>query len=313
VQRHIVRARLSEHDAYRPAPRPAPRDAGGLSRRALLGLSRTKLGHAQVDLDRLTERLAAAWDGEARTALLRAIEPVAEVVADRAGVAAGTGVLDVGAGDGNLALACATRGARVEACDPSAAMIRRGRARTGMAVAWRRADAQALPYADDSFDVVVSAFGAAQAPRPRRTARELARVCRPGGQVVLAAWVPRGLPGRLPELVDAVDPLPEGVPAVGAWGRADRAEARLAPHVEQLETRTCVVALSFQSADGCFDALTPSTLDEDQRAALRPGFERLLASANNRPPAVELDARYLLVSGVVKPPERRAAAPQADR
>ena len=294
---------MSEHDAYRPAPKPAPRDAGGLSRRALLGLSRTKLGHAQVDLDRLTERLAAAWDGDARTALLRAIEPVAEVVAGRAGVAPGTRVLDVGAGDGNLALACATRGARVEACDLSEAMIRRGRARTGMAVAWRRADAQALPYADDSFDVVVSAFGAAQAPRPLRTARELARVCRPSGQIVLAAWVPRGLPGRLPELVDAVDPLPEGVPSPGAWGRADRAQARLAPHLEQLELRTCVASLRFDSADACFDALAPSNLDGAQRAALRPGFARLLASANNRPPAVELDARYLLISGIAKRPQ----------
>lgn len=294
---------MSEHDAYRPAPKPAPRDAGGLSRRALLGLSRTKLGHAQVDLDRLTERLAAAWDGDARTALLRAIEPVAEVVAGRAGVAPGTRVLDVGAGDGNLALACATRGARVEACDLSEAMVRRGRARTGMAVAWRRADAQALPYADDSFDVVVSAFGAAQAPRPLRTARELARVCRPSGQIVLAAWVPRGLPGRLPELVDAVDPLPEGVPSPGAWGRADRAQARLAPHLEQLELRTCVASLRFDSADACFDALAPSNLDGAQRAALRPGFARLLASANNRPPAVELDARYLLISGIAKRPQ----------
>jgi len=294
---------VSEHDAYRPAPKPAPRDAGGLSRRALLGLSRTKLGHAQVDLDRLTERLAAAWDGDARTALLRAIEPVAEVVAGRAGVAPGTRVLDVGAGDGNLALACATRGARVEACDLSEAMVRRGRARTGMAVAWRRADAQALPYADDSFDVVVSAFGAAQAPRPLRTARELARVCRPSGQIVLAAWVPRGLPGRLPELVDAVDPLPEGVPSPGAWGRADRAQARLAPHLEQLELRTCVASLRFDSADACFDALAPSNLDGAQRAALRPGFARLLASANNRPPAVELDARYLLISGIAKRPQ----------
>lgn len=128
---------MSAHDAYRPAPRPAPRDSGGLSRRALLGLSRTKLGSGYVDLDRVTARMAAAWDGEARTALLRAVEPVAEVVAGRADVTAGTRVLDVGAGDGNVALACAARGARVDACDLSSAMVRRGRARTGDAVAWR--------------------------------------------------------------------------------------------------------------------------------------------------------------------------------
>jgi len=293
---------LSAHDAYSPAPQPAPRDAGGISRRALLGLSRTKLGQVRVDLDGVTERLAAGWDGEERAALLRAIEPVAEVVAGAAGAAPGGRVLDVGAGDGNVALACAARGARVDACDLSAAMVRRGRARTADAITWRQADVQRLPYPDASFDVVVSAFGAAQAPRAARTARELARVCRPGGRVVLAAWVPRGLPGRLPELVEAVDPLPEGVPSSGAWGRADRAETRLAPHLEELELRTCVLSLRFGSADACFNALAPSTLDAAQRAALRPDFDRLLASANNRPPAVELDARYLLVSGVVKGP-----------
>lgn len=290
------------HDAYRPAPRPARRDAGGLSRRALLGLSRTKLGSGHVDLDRVTARMAAAWEGEARTALLRAIEPVAQVVAGRADVTAGVRVLDVGAGDGNVALACAARGARVDACDLSAAMIRRGRARTGDAVAWRRADAQALPYADASFDVVVSAFGAVQPPRAARAAHELARVCRAGGRVVLAAWVPRGLPGRMPELLDAVDPLPEGLASPAAWGRAGRAEGRLAPHLDELELRTCIASLSFPSADACFDALAPSTLDDAQRAALRPSFERMLASANNRPPAVELRARYLLISGIAKCP-----------
>ena len=298
----IVRIRLSLHDAYGPAPTPAPRAGGGLSRRQLLGLSRTKLGHGQVDARRLTERLAHAWDDASRTVLLRALEPVAEVVAGAAHGANGTRILDVGAGDGNVALACAARDARVDACDLSVAMCHRGRARTGDAVAWRRGDAQRLPYADASFDVVVSAFGAAEAARPERAARELARVCRPGGRIVLTAWVPRGLPGRVPKLVDAVDPLPDGVPTPAAWGRADRAEARLAVHLDELELRTCVVTLRFGSAAACFDALVPATLDDAQRTAMRPGFDRLLASANNRPPAVELDARYLLVSGVVRSP-----------
>ncbi|CAA9482266.1 MAG: hypothetical protein AVDCRST_MAG67-945, partial [uncultured Solirubrobacteraceae bacterium] len=167
----------------------------------MLGLSRTKLGHGHVDTERLTARLAHAWDAASRTSLLRALEPVAEVVADAARVAHTTQILDVGAGDGNVALACAARGARVDACDLSVAMCRRGRARTGDGVTWRRGDAQRLPYPDARFDVVVSAFGAAEAPRPERAARELARVGRPGGRVVLAAWVPRGLPGRVPEVV----------------------------------------------------------------------------------------------------------------
>jgi SAM-dependent methyltransferase len=233
--------------------------------------------------------------------MLRALEPVAQVIAAVAAVEPGARVLDVGAGDGNVALACAARGAQVHACDLSAAMLRRGRARCADLVAWRQADAQDLAgYADDRFDVVASAMGAACAPHPRRVAASLARVCRPGGRVVVAAWVPRGLPGRLPELVDEVDPPPEGIPAPGGWGRPDRVEARLASHLEQLTLRTHVVSLRFADAAACFDAMAPSTFDEPQRAALRPRFERLLASVNNRPPVVEIDARYLVASGIVR-------------
>jgi len=292
---------LSARDTYLPAPKAEPRTGGRVSRRQLLGLSLTKLGHAPVDLDSLTRQRAAEWEGGARTVLLRAIEPVAEIVAGVAAVAAQMRVLDVGAGDGNVALACAARGARVEACDLSAAMVRRGRARCADAVAWREADAQRLPYPDDQFDVVVSAFGVACAPHPRRAGAELARVCRPGGRVVVAAWVPRGLPGRLAELADAVDPPPEGVPGPGCWGRAERMEVRLGPHLEQLALRTYVVSLRFDSAAACFDALAPSTFGEHQRAALRPSFERLLASVNNSPPRVEIDARYLVTSAIAKP------------
>ncbi len=77
-------------------------------------------------------------------------------------------------------------------------------------------------------------------------------------------------------------------------------EARLAPHLEQLTVRTYVVSLRFAAAATCFDAMAPSTFGEAQRAALRPGFERLLASVNNRSPAVEIDARYLVAGGIVR-------------
>ena len=291
---------MSGHDAYNPAPRRLPRATGGLSRRQLLGLSHTKLGVAPVDYARLTERLAQAWDGEARTMLLRALQPVADTVAGVAAVGPATRVLDVGAGDGNVALACVARGARVAACDLAPSMLRRGRERTGTDVTWRHADAQRLPYPEASFDVVVSAFGVSEAPRADRAARELARVCRPGGRVVLAAWVPRGLPGRMAELVDAVDPLPDGVPTSAIWGRPDSATRLLAGHLDELTLRTCIVTLRFANPDACFDAMAPSMLDSAQRAALRPLFDRLLASVNNRPPLVEIDARYLLASGVAR-------------
>lgn len=273
-----------------------------MSRRSLLRIGWSDRARADIDYEGVTARVREEWERPGHESLLRALEPAAEVVAEVSGANAGHRVLDVGAADGNVALACARRGASVDACDVAAAMVRRGRARcaeTGAVVAWRRADLQALPYADESFDIVVSAFGAALAPRARRSAHELARVCRPGGHVVLAAWVPRGLPGRLFEFVEAVDPLPDGVRSPAEWGRQAVVLERLTPLLDELTVRTRTVALRFATADAMFAALAPVALDDARRDALRPAFDRLLSSTNNRPPAAEVDARYLLVTGRV--------------
>jgi SAM-dependent methyltransferase len=288
---------VTAHDAYgaRP-PRRRPEETG-LSRRSFLRLRRTPAARADIDFDGATARVAEAWERGDPSPWLRAIEPVAAVVAEAAALDPGQQVLDVGAGDGNVALACAAAGAEVDACDLSAAMVERGRARCGRSVAWRRADAQALPYPDASFDTVVSAFGAPLAPRARRTARELVRVCRPGGRVVIAAWIARGLPGSMPELVETVDPLPDGVPSPASWGSQDVVRERLGPLLEELELRTRTVELRFPSPDALFAALAPATLDDAGRSRIRPDFDRLLAAQNNRPPGAVVDGRYLLACG----------------
>jgi SAM-dependent methyltransferase len=163
-------------------------------------------------------------------------------------------------------------------------------------VAWRVADVQALPYPADHFDAVLSSFGASHAPRALRTARELTRVARPGAVVALAAWIPRGLPGRLDELVESVAPLPDGV--LQPWGREEVARRRLGPLLEGLELRTRTLSMSFPAPNGAFETLVrPYGLDDGGRAALRPAFDRILASCNNRPPRVELGARHLIAVG----------------
>jgi SAM-dependent methyltransferase len=208
-------------------------------------------------------------------------------------------VLDVGAGDGNLALAAAGRGAKVEASDLAPAMVERGRERcAGHGIGWRVADAQELPYPDGEFDAVLSTFGASEAPRAARVASELARVARPGGIVAMTAWVPRGLPGRVDELVEPYAPLPDGVPPPSDWGRQAVAGARLEPLLDELQLLTRTVPLRFPSPDSFFDALLrPLPLEPSDRDAMRPCLERVLASCNNRPPEVEVSARYLIALG----------------
>src|ERR671914_2627963 len=110
--------------------------------------------------------------------LARVLEPAAVDLCDACAVSAGQEVLDVAAGDGNFALACAREGASVVACDISPGMVERGRARSareGYEIEWLEADAEALPFDDSRFDCVGSSFGAFIAPRPEVVARELFR------------------------------------------------------------------------------------------------------------------------------------------
>jgi SAM-dependent methyltransferase len=262
-----------------------------MSRRALLRLGFTAQARADIDYDGVTERVRAAWERDGHEPWLRAIEPAAEVLVELTGIGPGQRVLDAAAGDGNVAGAALARGAEVDACDLARAMTERGRERVP-AARWRTGDVQALPYADGAFDAVLSSFGAVLAPRARRAARELVRVAKPGGVVALTAWVPKGLPGRLDELVV----LPDGVRPPGDWGVQAVVQQRLEPLLESLELRTRTVQLRFDSADAFFAALLRPHRIESEPA--RPWLERLLASCNNKPPpGVEVDARYLVALG----------------
>ena len=127
-------------------------------------------------------------------------------------------------GSGQLALVAARRGARVTGVDIAANSIRaaRGRAQAeGLPIQFDEGDAEALPYASASFDVVASLFGAMFAPRPDLVAQELIRVCRPGGTIAMANWTRSGFIGQMFALVSRFI-APPGMPALVLWGDSDR-------------------------------------------------------------------------------------------
>lgn len=196
-----------------------------------------------MDVDQIKQRQAMIWAQGDYSTLSEQLRPAAIALRDLCAVSAGQEVLDVAAGDGNFALACAYEGASVVASDISPGMVERGRARAaaeGYDIEWLEADAEELPFGDDRFDCVGSVFGAMIAPRPERVASELIRVVRPGGTVGMTAWRPGTLVPKLGELARKYTPGAPTGPLAEEWSDDETARARfdgLAARVD-LEVRS---------------------------------------------------------------------------
>ena len=151
-----------------------------------------------ADLDGLKERAREVWGLGDYHQVAQLTLPAARALVDACAISAGQEVLDVAAGDGNLALLAAEEGASVVASDISPGQVERGRARTaaeGVDVEWVEADVEELPFEDGRFDCCASVFGAMFAPRPEVAAAEMFRVVRPGGTVGLARSTDREVRG----------------------------------------------------------------------------------------------------------------------
>jgi ubiquinone/menaquinone biosynthesis C-methylase UbiE len=196
------------------------------------------LDTAAVDVEAIKQRLRRVWGMGDYSVLSSRLAPAAQVLCDACAVSAGQEVLDVGAGDGNFALACAREGARVVASDLSPGMVEQGRARSaaeGYEIEWVEADAEDLPFEDGRFDCVGSVFGAFIAPRPEVAARELFRVVRPGGVVGLTSWTPDGFLAELFGVGRRFAPLDPDQEPSERWGDEATARARLEPIAASVE------------------------------------------------------------------------------
>lgn len=151
------------------------------------------------------------------------------------GVRAGDRVLDVAAGTGNAAVPAALTGAEVVASDLTPELFVAGRqfaARNGVEITWEEGDAEALPYDDASFDVVLSCVGVMFAPHHQIAADELLRVCRPGGRIGLLSWTPTGFVGELFRTMKPyAPPPPPGAQPAPLWGDEDHVRALLGDRV----------------------------------------------------------------------------------
>jgi SAM-dependent methyltransferase len=239
------------------------------------------------------------------------IEALGPQLLDRVGVEPGMELLDVGTGSGGtIAIPAARRGAVVTGVDLTPELFddaRRRAADADVEVDWVEGDAEALPFEDGRFDLVVSTFGHMFAPRHARAGAELARVCRPGGMVATTTWTPdsmvgtvlRGLAAHLPAPPSFADP-----PVL--WGREEHVRAMLEPHGLELDFDHDAARFEYHDLDGFVsfyaDNFGPlvtarAVLGErwpDLRAELKALFEALNSVADG---SLRIESEYLVTVG----------------
>lgn len=202
-------------------------------------------------LDRLNERQQETWASGDFPRMGVELAIAGELLCEAVPVYAGDRLLDVGTASGNTALSAARRRARVTAIDLVPSLLDRARQRAsaeGLAVDFQEGDAMALAFPDVSFDVVMSTFGAIFAPDPDRTAAEMARVCRPGGKIALAAWTPDGMLGKLFRLLARYAPPELALDAPVEWGEEAKYKKRLGPWSSEIMVQRQAVHFRAVSA-----------------------------------------------------------------
>src|SRR5437764_14450141 len=177
------------------------------------------------DLAALKTKQQAAWSSGNYAVVGSTLQIVGEQLCETLDLRSGSKVLDVAAGNGMVSLAAARRWCEVTSTDYVPALLECGRARAsagGMEIEFREADAENLPFADGSFDVVLSTFGVMFTPNQDRAAVELLRVCKPKGKIGLANWTPEGFIGQVFKTLGKHLPPPAGAKSPALWGTRAR-------------------------------------------------------------------------------------------
>jgi ubiquinone/menaquinone biosynthesis C-methylase UbiE len=183
---------------------------------------------ATIDLAAVKNRQQAAWSSGDYAVVGTTLQIVGEMLCESVDLRSNQRILDVAAGNGNATLAAARRFADVVSTDYVGTLLERGRERAKaerLLVAFQDADAEALPFADASFDVVLSTFGVMFTPNQERAAKELMRVCRPGGKIGMANWTPESFIGQLFKAIGKYVPPAHGVKSPALWGNKAHLDA----------------------------------------------------------------------------------------
>ena len=245
-----------------------------------------------VDFSAIKARQQSAWATGNYAVVGNTLQIVGESLAEALDLHAGERVLDVAAGSGNATLAAARRWCDVTSTDYVPALLEAGNARAvaeGFPVKFREADAENLPFADASFDVVMSTFGVMFTPNQERAAKELMRVCKPGGRVGLANWTPESFIGQLFKTIGKYIPPPAGIKSPSLWGTHDRLMELFGKSATSVRTTHQEFVFRYRSPAHWIEVFrtyygpmnrTFAALDAPKQAAFTQELLALMASSN---------------------------------
>jgi ubiquinone/menaquinone biosynthesis C-methylase UbiE len=244
------------------------------------------------DLSAVKTRQQGAWSSGDYATVGTTLQIVGETLCEALDLRAGQKVLDVAAGNGNVTLAAARRWCEVVSTDYVPALLERGRERASaerLAIEFREADAEALPFADASFDAVVSTFGVMFTADQDKAAAELVRVCKPGGKIGLANWTPDGFIGQLFKTIGKYMPPPAGVKSPALWGTGARITEFFGAQASSIQLEQRDFVFRYRSAQHWLDVFksyygpllkTFGALDPETRTALTDDLFELIKRFN---------------------------------
>ncbi len=225
-----------------------------------------------TDLEAVKERQQRAWASGDYAAFGAGLLIMGELLCEAVDLRPGWRVLDVATGSGNTALAAARRSCNVTGVDYVPALLKRARERAAverLETTFLEGDAEDLPFADSSFDAVLSSVGVMFAPDQERAAAELLRVCKPGGRIGLANWTPDGFASELAALFGRYVPPPPGLQPPALWGTEERLRELLGGGVASVEISRRSFVFRYRSVEHYTDVL------QNDLGPTRQTFEKL--------------------------------------
>ena len=257
-----------------------------------MATSATATQQVQPDFEAMKARQHGAWSSGDYAVVGTTLQIVGEELCEALDLRSNHKVLDVAAGNGNVTLAAARRWCEVTSTDYVPALLVRGKLRAdadGMNITFKEADAEALPFADASFDAVVSTFGVMFTPNQDRAAGELIRVCKRGGKIGMANWTPEGFIGQLFKTLGKYLPPPAGARSPALWGTEGRLKEMFGASASVIRAERRHFVFRYRSPEHFLDVFKSyygpmlkafAALDETNQQKLHDDLTALIGSMN---------------------------------